>query len=373
MAKPIDKRAKFDLVRYANCWEDADVLCQAIQPASGKRILSIASGGDNSFSLLAYGSEVVAADLSPAQLACVELKKAAFELLDYREMLSFLGVTKCADRIATYRGLADRLSTAAQKFWRANDSAVRNGFIHSGKFEGYFHKFRTKVLPLVHSRAKVEQLLAKKDREERLEFFRRRWNTWRWRWMFKIFFSRFVMGRMGRDPEFFRYVEGSVADRILERTQYAITQLSTHDNPYLTYILTGNFGNALPHYLRRENFPAIRAGLPRLTLFAGSVQEAATQLGGQAGFDGFNLSDIFEYLDEPLCRQIFESLLAAARPGARFVYWNMLVPRHCPESLTRQVANRAELAENLFLQDKAWFYSRLVIEEKNGNSADAPG
>ncbi len=31
------------------------------------------------------------------------------------------------------------------------------------------------------------------------------------------------MGRLGRDPEFFRYVEGSVAERILERVEYALT------------------------------------------------------------------------------------------------------------------------------------------------------
>ncbi|MGV2481690.1 UNVERIFIED_CONTAM: DUF3419 family protein, partial [Salmonella enterica subsp. enterica serovar Weltevreden] len=40
----------FNLIRYANCWEDADILSEALDIPTGKRILSIASAGDNSFS-----------------------------------------------------------------------------------------------------------------------------------------------------------------------------------------------------------------------------------------------------------------------------------------------------------------------------------
>ena len=83
MDKSIENRAKFDLIRYANCWEDAEILCEALQPAPGKRFLSIASAGDNSFSILAGGAEVVAADLSSAQLACVELRRSAFRRLSH--------------------------------------------------------------------------------------------------------------------------------------------------------------------------------------------------------------------------------------------------------------------------------------------------
>jgi len=36
--------------------------------------------------------------------------------------------------------------------------------------------------------------------------------------------SRLMLGRLGRDPEFLRYVEGSVAARLLQRTPYAFTR-----------------------------------------------------------------------------------------------------------------------------------------------------
>ncbi|WP_279384602.1 DUF3419 family protein, partial [Geotalea toluenoxydans] len=82
--------------------------------------------------------------------------------------------------------------------------------------------------------------------------------------LFHVFFSRFVMGRLGRDPSFFRYVQGSVADRILARTRHALTVLNPADNPYLQWILTGRHTSALPFALRPENFEAIRANLDRL-------------------------------------------------------------------------------------------------------------
>ncbi|MGI9519689.1 MAG: DUF3419 family protein [Pirellulaceae bacterium] len=371
MEQRIEERADFDLVRYANCWEDADILCEALQPAAGKRFLSIASAGDNSLSLLAAGAEVVAVDLSSAQLACLELRKAAFAHLDYEELLAFLGVNPSECRMATWRNLRDSLSPSARAYWDNHQDSVEAGVIHCGKFESYFRKFRTRALPLVHSRRKVARLLEPKSREQRFEFYDRHWNTLRWRMMFRVFFSRFVMGRLGRDPEFFRYVEGSVAQRILERTKHAITELPTHDNPYLTYILTGNYAaNALPNYLRPEQFSSIRDNLSRLTLAQMPVDQAAREFGND-GFDGFNLSDVFEYLNPDLCRDIFVQLLDVSRRSARLVYWNMLVPRHCPEELGHRVDSLQEFADQLFAEDRAWFYSGLVVEEVAANQSRA--
>ncbi len=364
MAKHIKDRADFEQVRYANCWEDAAVLCQALQPAPGKRILSIASAGDNSFSLLASGAEVVAADVSLAQLACVELRREAFRCLDYEELLGFFGIKILSDRNRFYRSLSTGLSQSARQFWDQRPGAIANGFIHAGKFEDYFKTFRTRIIPLVHSPRTVRRLLEPKSVAEQVVFYNSTWNTFRWRLMFRAFFSRFVMGRLGRDPEFFRYVEGSVAGKILARTKYALTELPTHSNPYLRYILTGNYcEGALPHYLQKENFEAIRDGLQRLTLFHGSIQDAAIAH-QKNGFDGYNLSDIFEYLDPQMCKKTYGQLIESARPGARLAYWNMLVPRERDELFADQICQHQSLGAELLSADRAWFYSAFKLEEK---------
>jgi len=367
MTEPIEERARFDLIRYANVWEDAGVLVAALRPAPGKRMLSIASAGDNAFALLAAGAEVVAADLSPAQLALVELKRAAVRRLGYREALGFLGVRALGvraspDRRPVYEQLERDLSAGARELWRGQMAAVADGVIHHGKFEGYFRLFRERVLPLVHRRKTVLALLDERDEAGRVRFYEETWNNLRWRLLFRVFFSRFAMGRLGRDPEFFRYVEGSVAERILSRARYAMTVLPTHSNPYMESILTGNFGKALPRWLEPEVFAALKKNLDRLVLFEGPVEEAAAAH-REAGFDGFNLSDIFEYLDPATSAAVYERLLETARPGARFAYWNMLVPRRRPEALAARVRSLDAEARELFARDQAFFYSAFVLEE----------
>src|SRR5688500_16524343 len=152
---------------------------------------------------------VVAVDISGAQLGCVDLKCAAIRELEYPDFLAFLGFRPSATRSSTYARLRSTMNADARAFWDRRAALIDDGIIHCGRFERYFHRFRRFVLPLVHSSRDTAQLLAPKSHHERVDFYEKRWDTWRWRAMFRLFFSEFVMGRMGRDPEFFRYVEGS--------------------------------------------------------------------------------------------------------------------------------------------------------------------
>lgn len=365
----IEHRARFDQVRYANCWEDADVLCAALRPAEGERVLSIASAGDNSLALLAEGAEVVAVDLNPAQLACLELRCAAFRRLDYPQVLALLGVRPCDDRLQLYQAIEPDLTEPARQHWRARPHEIATGVIHAGKFERYFHTFRRFIIPLIHSRRTVDELLAEKSPESQQRFYDQRWNNRRWRQLFRLFFGRIAMGKLGRDPEFFRYVEGNVGDRLLACVEHGLRSVPTHTNPYLTYILTGNFGEALPRYLQPANFHRIRDNLHRLTLHHGPVEQAARRF-GRSGFDAFNLSDIFEYIDLDTSRTIYAELLAAARPGARLAYWNTLVPRRCPEPFADRVTSNDALARQLHARNQAFFYCDFIVDQLPGPSQE---
>ena len=364
VGKSIDNHARFDFVRYANCWEDADILVEALQPAPGKRFVSIASAGDNTLSLLTGAPErVVAVDLNRVQLACLELRCVAIAKLDDDALLAFLGVQESiGHRIDTYKTkLRADLSTIARDIWDSRLSDIERGIIHCGKFENYFRLFRQYALPLVHDRKKVKRLLASRGTEAAREFYETAWNTWQWQIMFRLFFSRAVMGGAGRDKAFFRYAEGSVANRILDRTSYALTEIDTGTNPYLGYILTGNFRHALPHYLREENLKAIRRNMGALEIFHGTTDTLFEQ--DASTFDGFNLSDIFEYMDEDLFIRTTENIISNSKPNARIAYWNMLVPRSAEKLFPDNIQHLESLSNQLFAQDKARFYHRFLVDE----------
>src|SRR5438045_9643173 len=104
MGSEVAARADFSGIRYAQCWEDADILLDGLDIQPGDVCLSIASAGDNSLALLARRpARVVALDLSPAQLACVELRVAAYRELSHPELLELIGSTPSRRRLDLYR------------------------------------------------------------------------------------------------------------------------------------------------------------------------------------------------------------------------------------------------------------------------------
>jgi S-adenosylmethionine-diacylglycerol 3-amino-3-carboxypropyl transferase len=355
------ERADFSGVRYAQCWEDADILLEALAPGPGKRCLSIASAGDNTLALLARAPQrVLAVDLSPAQLACLELRVAAYRALEYPDLLALVGSRPSDRRLHFYSACRSHLSLASMAFWDDRHALLELGLGSSGKFERYFATFRTRVLPLVHRRSRVRALFATRTQPERLAFYNGQWSNLRWTLLFQVFFSRRVMGALGRDPEFFRYVEGSVADRILARARYAMTELAPAENPFLHWIMLGTHGDALPFALRQENFEPIRRGLDALEWRCCALEQV---LDGAEKFDCFNLSDIFEYMSPQAYEQLLRLIVASSRPAARLAYWNMLAPRSRPQSMAALLDPLTELSASLFRRDKAFFYSALVVEQ----------
>ena len=364
-AAGIAARADFGQVRYAQVWEDADVLLAALDPQPGATLVSVASAGDNALALLtADPARVLAVDLSAAQLACLALRIGAYRTLDHAGLLELMGSRPSARRAELLSRAAAGLDAAGQAFWAARrDAVVRHGLGGIGKFERYFRIFHRAVLPLVHGRRDARTWLQQHDGAARAEAWRR-WDTPRWRLLLRLFFSRWAMGRLGRDPAFFDFAEGSLPAQVAARARHALVEQDPSANPYLAWILTGTHGDALPLALRPAHFEAIRSRLDRVELLQGPLPDAAAArlaaLGVQA--DGWNLSDVFEYMSPAEHAAAYAGVLASTRPGGRLAYWNMMVPRSAPPALRDQV--RALDTAGLHARDRAFFYRALVVEER---------
>src|SRR5438132_14156313 len=100
----IASQVDFSAIRYAQCWEDADILLEGLDVQPGDVCLSIASAGDNSLALLTRDPDrVIALDLSPAQLACLALRVAAYRELSHPELLELVGSRESRRRERLYR------------------------------------------------------------------------------------------------------------------------------------------------------------------------------------------------------------------------------------------------------------------------------
>lgn len=363
MTRSIAVRADFARVRYAQCWEDADILLAALNVQPGDVCLSITSGGDNVLALASRApARIIALDLSAAQMACLELRIAAFRCLEHEEVLELIGSRPSIRRLSLYHRCRSTMTADAREFWDRAKTSIERGIGHAGKFERYLTLFRTCILPLVHSRQTIDRLLAERSPSERQEFYCGRWDTTLWNVLFRGFCSRPVLGRLGRDPSFFLYANGNVAEHLLPRIRHALIDLDPADNPYLHWMLKGQHGNALPFALRRENFDAIRTNLDCIELRCQSLEDflESTEPGS---IDSFNLSDVFEYMAPDDFRLSLERLSRCGKPGARLAYWNFLAQRHRPPELRHRLRPQIALAKELFQQDKAFFYSDFVVED----------
>ncbi|MCB0878989.1 MAG: DUF3419 family protein [Thermoleophilia bacterium] len=362
----VAQRADFGQVRYAQSWEDPENLRGALRPDPSSSILSIAAAGDNSFALLLQGAgRVVSVDMSPAQCALVELKRAALLTLEHDELLRFVGAGSGSDRAALYARVRRELPAETRAFWDGQPELIARGIIHIGKLENMFRIFRTRVHPLLHGRGTTRSVFERRTRLERQEFWHERWNNRRWQLAIRMFFSEPVIARLGRDPSFFEHVEIDVARHYSNRAWHAFVELDPSTNPFLQYILLGRYID-LEHghpWLAPSNHGPLRERLDRLEIVCAEME---SYLGTcePGAFTGFNLSDIFEWMSDELHEHVYRSIMRAAAPGATLAYWNNLVPRSAPQSLldSGAVTTDVELARRLHDADRSFLYRGFHVD-----------
>jgi S-adenosylmethionine-diacylglycerol 3-amino-3-carboxypropyl transferase len=199
-------------------------------------------------------------------------------------------------------------------------------------------------------------------RSERHAFFDRSWNTPMRRLLVTLFLPRVVQARIGRESPFLPSLELAHGRRLLARTEHLITNLDPAQNPYLHWMLTGTHGSALPFALRPENVPTIRANLDRLDWRLCAVEDVLNELGDRS-VDRFNLSDTFEYLDEPAFHTLLYRLARCGRRGGRLAYWNTTLARRRPPAMADVLLPLIELAESLKRKDQVFLYDDFIVEE----------
>lgn len=362
MKSEVKSKVDFSKIRYSQCWEDADILLEALEINSDDRCMSIAAAGENVFAIASKSpKEVIAIDLNKTQLYLVELKIALYKNFDYKMFLEFLGVKRAYNRKEMFEIIKKDLSEEALEYWEENIELIEEGVVHIGKFENFFRIFRTKILKLIHSKKRIEKLLESKSKEERSLYFDKKWNNWRWRILFKLFFSSYVVGKLGRDPRFFDYAEKSLSSEMFERVKYAFTELDVSKNSYVEYILTGEYKRALPYALREENFESIKKNISKIKLVNETIEEYMSK--HKEKVTKYNLSDIFEYMSQENMDSLVEFIIKNSESSSKMAYWNLIVYRQSSEKYSDKIELKKDLSKELHLKDKAFFYTNFIVEE----------
>lgn len=365
MKSPVAHRPVFGRILYSQCWEDPEIAADGLRLGPGDDLVTLTSAGDNVMALaLRRPRSITTIDFSPSQNALLELKLAALRHLDWYAYVSFLGARPAHDRVETYQRLRTHLRDEVRAVFDAQLPAIARGIIHVGRFQRYLSGFRTKVLPLVHGRPIVEEMMTIEDRDARDAYYTRTWDNRRWRALFTVFFGRAVMARLGRDPAFFRYVEQKDVGRaFLARARRALVETSPRENHFLQYAVLGRYPDLEhgPHYLRESKFTALRAATDNLRIVHGDLESLLGTLATGA-VSKFYLSDLFEWVAPDHHAAMLRAIARVSRPGARLVYWNLLVPRSRPAELADRIAVHDDEARALSARDLAFVYDSFHVE-----------
>jgi S-adenosylmethionine-diacylglycerol 3-amino-3-carboxypropyl transferase len=346
-------------VSYASCWEDPLILQEALQVQSGDRVLSICSGGCNSLSMLVQDpAAMTVVDFNPAQIHLVRLKMAALRTLDHDGLLELIGVRDSQRRRGLYEQTKEALAAADVAFWDMNLPLIDKGLYRIGRTDKYLMLFGRLVRTLF-GRRKVERMFAARDLDEQRALFQREWAGPLWRGLFNTFFHRAVISR-AKDPTHFRFVDfDGFGDRFRKRTEWLFTDVPLQDNYFLSLVFTGRYPHdrAVPPYLLEENQRYVADRLDRITFHQGDL-EGLLGASPEHSFDRFNLSNLFDWVDDEHLTRALKRVVRAGRPGGRMIYWNTLMPRPLPDvdGLTNYAAAAADM-----LQRDRFIYAHFTV------------
>ena len=338
-------------IHYSNCHEDFLMLKKYLNN-NEKEILSIASGLDNSLAFLVNDKvHVLAFDNNPSQIALGELKKTAIKVLDYDEFLILLG-PKEGNRLDIYKTVSTQLDENSKNYFDNHLFLIELGLAHIGRFEYYFRLFRKKVLPLLAKEKHIKEFANATTIEEQRECYSKYICTRRFKFVFKIFFSKKVMKKNGRDKDYFKYSKGHLHTLLKQRVDRGFYNFLNKDNPYFNYVLKNTY-EALPFYAEKDNFYKIKKNIDNIEVVQRDFKDVLNKK-----YDFMNLSDIFEYMSQEETINYENLIFNALNPKGRVAFWNMMNERSFNN---HQRINTTQDIEN----DRAFFYGDFLVYENN--------
>ena len=355
---PLIKSMTFDDVRYSLVWEDPALLSSGLDVQAGEKILSIGSAGCNALAMLLTAcDQVTAIDLSPAQIALMELKKAAIKKLTFVEFMSLLGLQDPSRSWELYQSLRSELNPDHRDFFDSKSPQFSAGLSFQGRLEKFFFYFNRKVLVDIWHPQFISQCLEVTDLAEQWKLIQSDGNLEKLKEAVVDYFGREGLEK-GRDPEQMKYVSTSnIGNYFYQKFINTLQNQLVRENHFLYLFITGKFPQESfrPPTYQEQNFHLLKEKIDSFEIIHSDLESYLSKSGNT--FHKMNLSDIFEYLSPEQTDQLFQSLSAHLEPKGRIAYWSLLVDRLPPRNL--EILNLKNLPA-----DRLWFYKSFHVLEK---------
>lgn len=347
-------------LNYSQCWEDADLLKEALAISGDDIVLSITSGGDNTLAmLLEKPKKIFSIDINPVQNYLAELKLKSSKVLSHEQYLKLLGVSDSNERLNYYYLVSDYLSEEASLWFQDNTGVIKSGIVHCGKFEKYLNSFRKYLLPLVHSTRIVFQFVNQRSLEDQVVFYNSVWNTWRWKIFFSIASNSSLLRKFARQTG---AASGQIVNNsYLKRLEKLIHRRHIKTNYYLRYALVGDYGESLPDYLLMEKYGTLQDSVLGVCEFKHADLLSFLEGMSNSSLTKYNLSDAFEFLAAKDVDKIWKEIIRTAKNTATVVYWCNQIEHIPSEDVMHNLIQKTDIETRLKKQDRLYFYKNFHV------------
>jgi S-adenosylmethionine-diacylglycerol 3-amino-3-carboxypropyl transferase len=365
---------------YNQIWEDPSVDLAALRLLPNSRVVTIASGGCNVLNyLLAEPRAITAVDLNPAHIALTRLKLAAVRHIDDHEsFFRLFGAADDRDNRALYeQRLRAHLDPATRAFWdkRSWRGKRRIGYFTDGfyrhavlgQFLGFLHRFAA-----LSGRSPARLLRARTLEEQARLFEEVLAPVFDWR-VFRALCRLPVMSySLGIPPAQFGLLQGQAGGDLAGLFRERVRRLAC-DFPFTdNYFAWQGFGRtydlehrqAVPDYLRPENYARLRAAVDRVDTRVDSMTGfLSTEL--PASVDRYVLLDAQDWMSPDQLTALWRQIDHTARPGARVIFRTAaresVLEGRLPATLLRPWRYERALSEALLAQDRSAIYGGFHV------------
>jgi S-adenosylmethionine-diacylglycerol 3-amino-3-carboxypropyl transferase len=311
---------------FTRAWEDDRLDVAALDISAGDRVLCIAASGDIPLALAAAGaSEVVAVDVSAAQLHLLALKIAAAGL-DPDERYRWFEVGRVANAAARFRKvLRPRMQATDAAFWDAHVGAFEHDFHRHAGVGRSFARFGSALRLLVPSlRREVEGFIDPEDQQ--------RW--WRSHVQPRLFgpithwLARHTPVLSPLAPnrhELRRMRESGYSVAIAGRIDGVLGRTLVRRHPWWRPAFSGLAADADDgaYWLDRSRAAGVADSATVIRPVQGDLTEVLAGM-PVAGFDAVTISNVPDWLDAESGQRLTNALVHAIRPGGRLLVRSIL-------------------------------------------------